>query len=993
MEVIHGLDSIKGEFDIPNIAYTPYAIFSGQIPLLDINFISPVNQEKIYSVKLRSGEKLYITANNKEEVLEKVKDVKVIENDGDVVVNIPSSEIGTWMQGVQNAMYDLESQKAKISDNEYNQIKENANNLINKISINDWISQDEQTYYEKKICSTYDEFIGLREKMDPSSMMFDATSGLCEWESIVDAQTLSRAFQKFWDDLDKIASDNNLTGMASEGNAHYFGENVGNNDENIQIDSNDILSIDEGNVSSAQVLHDIIAAWYVTLRTISLVGLLTVLVYIGIRILLSSVAEDKAKYKKLLMDWIVALCLIFVLHYIMSFTLKITSKLVEIFNNNSTEDILCELPIGISADMDGDGHKKDLKKGFIYGITDGTTASGLEKIKREDVPNSEIGIERPYLLSNFVGYLRIGVNLYDVDGKQALGSLIMYTVIVIYTVVFTFQYLKRVFIMAFLTLIAPLVALTYPIDKVKDGSAQAFNFWLREYVFNALIQVIHLLIYTVVVSSVYELAIKHPIYALVALGCMIPMENLVRKMFGFEKAGTVSTLASAAGAGLIMNGLQSLTKGIGKGGTKPPAKGGNNSKDKMPNIWTNKNDDKLGLDDMLLGGEGENDLLSQGSNSMIKGANNILSNGVSSQSKQKSNSSKDPNYDLFKSVDHQKKNYDLFKPNTGYDLFKSTNSNKGPAFSEMLAKKDKDGKIGKRPIKLKGLKAGAKAVGSQFYRRNLQGRKPLRSIAKLGATGLGAAVGAGIGITAGIATGDLSKAATFAVGGATALGGVAGNLVENGYNATEDYADTFNDAYHYDDEEYWNRQRVKEFKSDSANMDELRNRYSAEEIKNIEKNIIPTVVGEHGINDINDIAAISDMVMKDGMDLEKSIAIAEASNGIGSLSSAKARKEAMDTFKENYANKLGLYQIQDEVQSRLASMQKPPEKPKDISPNANRKVRNKYKLDMKKYEAEKKAYDEQVAEINAPLKAKEDMVQNLAKQHLDMLRAYQKRKK
>ena len=35
--------------------------------------------------------------------------------------------------------------------------------------------------------------------------------------------------------------------------------------------------------------------------------------------------------------------------------------------------------------------------------------------------------------------------------------------------------------MAFLTLIAPFVALMYPLDKVKDGQAQTFNFWCREY--------------------------------------------------------------------------------------------------------------------------------------------------------------------------------------------------------------------------------------------------------------------------------------------------------------------------------------------------------------------------------------------------------------------------------------------------------------------------------------------------------------------------------
>lgn len=47
--------------------------------------------------------------------------------------------------------------------------------------------------------------------------------------------------------------------------------------------------------------------------------------------------------------------------------------------------------------------------------------------------------------------------------------------------------------LAFLTIIAPLMAMTYPLDKLQDGSAQGFNTWLKEYIFNLLIQPVHLI--------------------------------------------------------------------------------------------------------------------------------------------------------------------------------------------------------------------------------------------------------------------------------------------------------------------------------------------------------------------------------------------------------------------------------------------------------------------------------------------------------------------
>ena len=81
--------------------------------------------------------------------------------------------------------------------------------------------------------------------------------------------------------------------------------------------------------STARQLQSTVASWYLALRNIALVALLSVLVYIGIRIMLSSIASDKAKYKQMLIDWTVAICLVFLMHYIMSFSVIIVNKITE----------------------------------------------------------------------------------------------------------------------------------------------------------------------------------------------------------------------------------------------------------------------------------------------------------------------------------------------------------------------------------------------------------------------------------------------------------------------------------------------------------------------------------------------------------------------------------------------------------------------------------------------------------------------------------------
>lgn len=85
--------------------------------------------------------------------------------------------------------------------------------------------------------------------------------------------------------------------------------------------------------SITQALHDTIAGWYNALRNLAIVALLSVLLYMAIRMIISSTASDKAKYKKMILDWLVALCLLFFLHYIMSFALTLTEKLTEGLSN------------------------------------------------------------------------------------------------------------------------------------------------------------------------------------------------------------------------------------------------------------------------------------------------------------------------------------------------------------------------------------------------------------------------------------------------------------------------------------------------------------------------------------------------------------------------------------------------------------------------------------------------------------------------------------
>ena len=270
-------------------------------------------------------------------------------------------------------------------------------------------------------------------------------------------------------------------------------------------------------VSSAIVLQPIVASWYRAFRRIALVGLLSVLLYIGIRIVLSSTsAENKAKYKKMLKDWIVALCILIMLHSIMHLTVIVVDEITDAISTNIVN------PDGEDALM--------------------TTI-------RQKIGNGG-------------------------EWKVVITEVVLYVVITIFTVIFTIQYIRRLVYLAFLTMIAPLITLTYPLDKIKDSKAQAFDTWIKDYVFFSLLQVVHLLLYYILVGSAFEMAEEgNWIYAIIMVGFLTKAEKIVKKMFGFDKSKSMGALGAAATGALVTNVLNKVKtaakpKGGGSGGSK-----------------------------------------------------------------------------------------------------------------------------------------------------------------------------------------------------------------------------------------------------------------------------------------------------------------------------------------------------------------------------------------------------------------------------------------
>ena len=273
-----------------------------------------------------------------------------------------------------------------------------------------------------------------------------------------------------------------------------------------------ILSVDffdstkDNNSEANNAIQENIAMWYVSIRNLSITILVIIALYIAIRMLLSTTADGKAQYKTILLYWVQSLALIFVLHYIM---------------------------IGIIAINDG-------------------LVKAIYNAGKDVMPKENVDITNT-ILKNAV-----------LDPRFTIGwaNAVAFCVLMFITMMFFLLYLKRMLNAAFLIIIAPLITITYSIDKIGDGKSQALNSWLKEFAYNILIQPFHCITYLAIGSIGAKLmagskpgeegGIAKILIGMYFLSFIITSEGIVKKIFGIEANNIGTAVGEAAFIGTVM---------------------------------------------------------------------------------------------------------------------------------------------------------------------------------------------------------------------------------------------------------------------------------------------------------------------------------------------------------------------------------------------------------------------------------------------------------
>lgn len=253
-------------------------------------------------------------------------------------------------------------------------------------------------------------------------------------------------------------------------------------------------TVDSGSLT--MVIRNVVSGLYVGIRQLAMIAMLLILIYLGIKLVTSSIGEQKAEYRKKLTSWAIAFLIVFGMHYFLIGVMKIN-----------------EIAVGLLSNIGSN---------FASKTTDGQYTD-LALAMRDLTYNSAI--------------------------TQSFLAAVMYMILVYYLIKFIVIYFKRLFVVAILIILGPILAIKNAVDRVRFNKSTSMATWAKEYIFSVGTQTIHAIIFTIFMSITYTMVLKTDeakialcILATLFFRFMTTAEKMLRKMMRLVGSQTESII-------------------------------------------------------------------------------------------------------------------------------------------------------------------------------------------------------------------------------------------------------------------------------------------------------------------------------------------------------------------------------------------------------------------------------------------------------------------
>lgn len=280
----------------------------------------------------------------------------------------------------------------------------------------------------------------------------------------------------------------------------------------------DLLKIDfinaGGKSGSLSEAYGMITTWFGAFVGLSAILLLAILIYISIRAVIATTAGQKKKYYDMFVDWLTSIVILALLSVIIVGAVELNNRFVDIIGKT----------------------------------VDSTVGDSFSKLIAEVM----------------------GLALGSIDLFTQIFTILFLGVLIYQTLIYTKAYIRRFVKIAFLITIAPLITITYSIDKLNDNKSQAVNNWMSTFLFEVFIQTFHAIIYATIFSISFSLMVGNNvgesfinmgtdkivklIFSIVSIKFIDDAENIIRNIFNIkggeplkQKLG-LATMLAAKGA-------------------------------------------------------------------------------------------------------------------------------------------------------------------------------------------------------------------------------------------------------------------------------------------------------------------------------------------------------------------------------------------------------------------------------------------------------------
>ena len=233
-------------------------------------------------------------------------------------------------------------------------------------------------------------------------------------------------------------------------------------------------------------LRENIAKWYIVIRQICIIILLLMLIYLGIRLAMSTTAGGKAIYKTMLVSWLTSFILVFGIHYYMMIVIDVNEFFVDTFS----------------------------------------------KVAQNAIDESDNGTGSQSI------YDTIRTRAYSLKLSEGWPATIFYMVLIYFLIRFLFIYIKRYFTVMILALIGPVMATKNCFDVVTTGkSKKAMGKWMTDFAMNVFLQTIHAALYCIFMVMAFDLSttsIPGFVMSLVFINFIFKAEKIFMNIFKFD---------------------------------------------------------------------------------------------------------------------------------------------------------------------------------------------------------------------------------------------------------------------------------------------------------------------------------------------------------------------------------------------------------------------------------------------------------------------------